>query len=267
VVRLAAANLDYSWLTLRETDTPVAMAGEVARDGTPQPAWLLEGAGDLRISEPCPFKVVPGAAHSGDALGIMRSPTVGNAAEKPVVADILEALAVVTRAEYEAVFQRWAAATGKLQAGEGKGRRFFQLVVTVRDDQGEPVTDYDFILTAGEAYDPDKLPKGFFVDKQRNPRTPETITFYLDFDALMAVRKDRFGFRVRARPDAGFAYYRPVEFRADAEKIDTWVDENTTLYVEIVLRRHVDRQTVRLDPAAGGARDFKDTKPDGQEVP
>ncbi len=267
VVRLAAANLDYSWLTLRETDEVVEMAGELDRERRPRQAWLLAGVGDLRVSEPCPFKVVPDASHSGDKLGIMRSPTAANAAEKPVVAGILEALAVRTRLEYEAVFERWAAATRKVQDGTGRGRRYFQLVVTVRDDQGDPVTDFDFILTAGDGYDPDKLPKGFFVDKQRNPRSPQTITFYLDFDAMMAVRKDRFGFRVIARPDSGFAYYRPVEFRSDAEKIDTWVDENTTLYVEIVLRRHVDRQTVRLDPAAAGARDFKGTQPEGRGVP
>lgn len=115
-------------------------------------------------------------------------------------------------------------------------------------------------------YDPDKLPKGFFVDKQRNKHSPQTITFYLDFDAMMAIRKDKFGFRILARPNAGFAYYRPVEFRSDVEKVDTFVDENTTLYLDVVLKRHVDRQTVRFDPATVGAQDFEKTQPDGTIV-
>jgi hypothetical protein len=129
------------------------------------------------------------------------------------------------------------------------------------------VTDFDFILLAGAAYDPDKLPKGFFVDKQRNQHSPQTITFYLDFDAMMAVPKAKFGFRILGRPNTGFAYYRPVEFRSDVEMIDTFVDENTTLYLDVVLTRHVDRQAVRLDPATPGPRSFSDTKPDGTTVP
>lgn len=266
VVRVAAANLDYSWLTLIETEAVVAMTGEVDEDGRPRQARLLERQGELKVSEPCPLFIVPEASHSGDKLGIMRSPTLANAASKPVVAAILEALAVSTRKGYEALFVRWKKENLDRQAGEGKGRRFFQLVVAVEDDQGRPVADYDFILLAGDTYDPDKLPKGFFVDKQRNKHAPQTITFYLDFDAMMSVRRDKFGFRILARPDGGFAFYRPVEFRSDVEKIDTFVDENTTLYLNVVLRRHVDRQTARLDPAIRGAQDFEPAKPDGTTV-
>lgn len=260
VVRTSAANLDYSWLRLRQGTEAVAMTGGGQ-------ATQLEFDGKLRISEPCPFLVVPGASHSGDALGIMRSPTPQNADAKPAVGAILKALAVTTKKEYSDLGDEWARASAKEQAGGGRGRRFFQMVVRVEDDQGRAVSDYDFILLGGPNYDPDRIPKGFFLDKQANRRSPHTITFYLDFDAMMATKNSCFGFRVLARPSSGFAYYLPAELRVCNEKIDEFVDPNTTLYVDIVLRRHVDQQTARLDPAAEGAKDFKRIRPSGVTVP
>ncbi|HEY0946154.1 MAG TPA: hypothetical protein VGD81_12835 [Opitutaceae bacterium] len=267
VVRVAAANLDYSWLSLSEDGAEVAMTGELDRDGRPKIASLLRYNKDLRVSKPCPFLVVPDASHSGERIGIMRSPTLENADNKPVVAAILAALSVTSRRAYAELATEWARATANVQSGAARRRRFFQMIIRVFDDHGYPVTDYDFILLAGDRYDPDRLPKGFFVDKQPNRHAPQTITFYLDFDVMTAVRDGRFGFRIVARPNAGFAYYRPVEFHADRGTLDTFVDPNTTLYIDITLRRHVDRETARLDPATRGPQDFTDVKPANGEVP
>lgn len=267
VVRLAAANIAHRWLSLTEGETQVAMTGVFEKDGkTPKKASLLAYGNDLRVAEPCPFLVVPDAAHSGTKIGIMRSPTLENADNKPVVLAILKALSVNTKKAYQDLAAEWEAATVREQSGSGRRRRFFQMIVRVSDDQGKPVTDYDFVLLAGEKYDPDKLPRNFLVDKQSNKRSRQTITFYLDFDAMMAIRDGRFGFRVVARPDEGFACYVPVEFRAEAATIGTFVDPNTTLYLDITLRRHLDRETARLDPASDGARSFKKTEPGGIEV-
>ena len=104
------------------------------------------------------------------------------------------------------------------------------------------------------------------MDKQVNRRSPQAITFYLDFDAMMAVKDGCFGFRILARPSSGFAHYKPAEFRSTNQMIDTLVDPNTTLYVDVTLCRHVDRETVQLDPAAQGPIDFKRIPPAGLYV-
>ncbi len=259
VVRVAAANLAYGWLTLRQGRKTVTRS-----DGGD--ATLLELDGRLRRSAPGAFRVLPEASHSGTKFGILRSPTAANATTKPVVAAVLDALAVSTKSAYKALADAWTEATAQQQAGAGKRRRFFQIVFQLTDDQGARVTDYDVLLLAGAAYDPDKLRKGFFVDKQRNRHSPERITFYLDFDVMMAVPDDQFGFRITARPDCGLAYYKPAEFRSRAKALDDFVDPNTTLYVDIVLHRIVDQNVARFGPIDGAPGEFKDTKPGGTPV-
>ncbi|MFT3831012.1 MAG: hypothetical protein QM691_15020 [Opitutaceae bacterium] len=259
VVRVAAANLAYSWLTLRQGRKTVTMANG-------EEALLLELDGKLRRSTPGAFRVLPEASHSGPKFGILRSPTAANADTKPVVGAILDALAVSTKSAYAALIAAWDKATAQQQAGTGKRRRFFQIVFQISDDQGARVTDYDVLLLAGAGFDPDKLRKGFFVDKQLNRHSPERITFYLDFDVMMNVPDDQFGFRIAARPDAGFAYYKPAEFRASAKALDDFVDPNTTLYVDIVLHRIVDQNVARFGPIDGSPGEFKDTKPNGTPV-
>ncbi len=260
VVRSAGANLNYSWITLRQTDELLAMkgGGEASR---------LVYVESLQCPAPTPFLIVPKAAHSGEDLGIMRSPNLRNADDKPVVAAILEALALRTKKGYASLIDKWSRATETEQSSRGRRRRFFQLIVRVTDDQGLVVPDFDFVLIGGADYDPNKLPKGFFIDKQLNRRSPQTITFYLDFDAMMAIKDEQFGFRVLARPSEGFAYYQAAEFRSDAITIDRWADPNSTLYLDIILKRHVDRETARLDPAANGPESFKGCVPAGVCVP
>ena len=259
VVRVAAANLAYSWLTLLQGDKKAAMTGGGE-------ARLLEYDGKLRSSQPSAFRIVPDASHSGKKLGILRSPTAANAGTKPVVAIILDALSISTKTAYAALAAAWAKATDAEQAGTGKRRRFFQIIFQVTDDEGASVADYDVLLLAGAKYDPDKLRKGFFVDKQSNKHSRERITFYLDYDVMMEVPDDQFGFRIVARPDKGFAYYRPAEFRSVAKTLDAFVDPNTTLYVDIVLRRLVDDETARFGPIDGAPGEFKHVKPSGNLV-
>ena len=259
VVRVAAANLAYGWLSLRQGAKKVAMAGGGE-------ATLLEYDDKLRGSQPGAFGVVPEASHSGNKLGILRSPTLANADEKPVVGAILDALSVGTKTAYAALTAAWAKATEAEQAGAGKHRRFFQIIFQITDDQGARVTDFDVLLLAGAKYDPDKLRKGFYVDKQVNKHSPEHITFYLDYDVMMEVPDDQFGFRIVARPDKGFAYYQPTEFRSVAKALDDFVDPNTTLYVDIVLRRLVDQETARFGPIDGTPGEFGKVKPSGNLV-
>lgn len=262
VVRLASASLDHRWLELRQSDVKVPMRGAVGE------ARLLEPTGPLRLSPGGAFLIVADAAHSGSTKGILESPTPENANQKPVVAAILAALSLGDSPRaYTTLTTAWANENEARQAGSGRKRRFFQLIVRVADDRGTAVTDFDLILLAGTRYDPEAFPRGFVIDKQVNRRSPQTITFYLDFDAVCAKRSARFGFRVVARPSSGFARYEPAEFRLGDQPPERYLAPNSTCYVDVTLRRVVDRQTARFDPATAGPRDFRTQQPEGTPVP
>jgi hypothetical protein len=231
-------------------------------------AWLLEPSVPPRTPAPHAFRLVPDAAHSGPAKGILESPTPETAERKPVVAAILEALALGPSPKaYAALTAAWARDTAAQQVGRGRQRRFFQLIIRVTDDRGAAVSEFDLILLAGPRYDPEAFPKGFVIDKQVNRRSPQTITFYLDYDAVCTTRAARFGFRILARPTAGFAWYEPVEFRFGDAPAGHLLAPNLTCYIDVTLRRRVDRQAARLDPASAGPRDFRGQRPEGTAVP
>src|SRR5690606_27752501 len=115
---------------------------------------------------------------------------------------------------------------------------------------------------------PDRLPKGFFVDRQRNARSA-ALVYYLDYDVL-ATAED-LGFRVVARPTysppAGpptdvFAGYRAAEYRFKGSDFKRFIRPNETVYIDVVLERVVDRETMRLEAVPDGGRgSFKKTEP------
>ncbi|MGH8017631.1 MAG: esterase/lipase family protein, partial [Opitutaceae bacterium] len=96
VVRAAAANLDARWLTLEQTDEPVKVRG---LPGTT--ALRLRGNG-VRRPPLTPFRIVPEASHSGSKIGIIKSVKPDNAAEKEVVAEVLDALQIADGDDYNA---------------------------------------------------------------------------------------------------------------------------------------------------------------------
>jgi hypothetical protein len=128
--------------------------------------------------------------------------------------------------------------------------RYSMVVFRLRSDRGEILPDYDLILTAGPDYSPDDLPTDFFVDRQRNSRSPGQLTYYLNYDALDKLRRGgaegRIGFKVNARPDKGLAFYQVAEFQSDTGGIRQFFRPNQTTMVEIVLTRKVDARVFRL---------------------
>jgi hypothetical protein len=258
VVRTAAANLDSRWLTLEQTDEPVKVRG------LPGATRLQLRKGGVRRPPDTPFRIIPNASHSGSKIGIIKSVKPANAAGKDVVEQTLEVLKIANGDDYSAYINSSAEATAKLQR---PGERYFQVVFRVNDDEGRPINDFDLIILGGPAYDPNALPKGFFRDRQRNRHAPNTIVYYMNHDKLAQVVDGLFGFRVLARPDHGFAYYAPAEFRSNTVKVDEVIDPNVTTYVDIVLKRRVDREAVRFDPESLGYGKFSKVKPSGEEVP
>jgi hypothetical protein len=140
-------------------------------------------------------------------------------------------------------------------------------IFRISDDAGRTIGDYDLLLL-GDDYEPDGLPKGFFVDKQKNSLS-QALVYYLDYDVLATTA--HLGIRVDARPAYGlpggkpdeFAGYMRAEFHLDKAAFDKWIRPNETVYVDIVLTRFVDSEAMRLEPLAKGRGSFKSTKPVG----
>ncbi len=265
VVRLAGANLNYTFFRLVQTEDRYA--------GNSDFGYQLKVVPRTKARPPpTPFCVVPNASHSGDKIGIMASVTPQNASQKPVVARIVECLQVEDQSDYAACmtsFANFTAATQQANAQKygGKVRRFVMFIFRISDDAGRTIGDYDLLLL-GDDYEPDGLPKGFFVDKQKNASS-QALVYYLDYDVLATTA--HLGIRVDARPvysdpggkPAEFAGYMRAEFHLDKTAFDKWIRPNETVYVDIVLTRFVDSEAMRLEPLSKGRGSFKSTKPAG----
>src|SRR5207247_1333561 len=86
-------------------------------------------------------------------------------------------------------------------------------IFRIVDPTGNPIPDFDLLLTAGPEYSPDHLPHGFFIDRQRNRRAPNVLTYYLDHAAMSQTRQ--LGFRLQPRPSSGPVHFDPAEYRGE----------------------------------------------------
>jgi hypothetical protein len=246
VVRVASANLNYGLVSLVQ-----------GGDG-------LQLKKQLRAPKTA-FGVVPGRSHSGTNLGIMASVAPADDGSHPTVAWVLRCLAVSSAAAYTRVSAALDELTAKTQADERSRTetelflikrkfitdRYSMLVCRLTDDRGNQLNDYDLMFTAGPEYDPNHLPPGFFVDRQRNLRNPGKLTYYIDYDvraAAMAtpVYDDKFGFKIVARPTIGFAYYDAAVYQGTFTELRRYFEPNQTLMIDIQLKRNVDTAVVDL---------------------
>lgn len=266
VVRICAANMNYSLLQLTQSGNELIANSSRRRHRTA-------------------LGVLPGLAHSGDKLGIIKSVKKGNASTHPAAVWTLRCLGVTSAAEYEAICDKLDALTAQTQKDErveeqkklfGTKKyitsRYSMLVFRFVDDRGEVLNDYDLFITGGPKYSPDDLPEGFFVDRQRNKRSPGKLTYYLDYDVLRrglnkAVMEGRIGFKVIARPvedDEALAFYRPIEFQSDEDSLAEVLLPNETLMIEIRFQRFVDARVFRVESNLTPGK--IDLKPSGKTV-
>lgn len=248
VVRVAAANMNYALLRLRQDGSKLVVQ-------------------DLKPSASTAMGVLPGRSHSGENIGIIRSITMDNASTHPTVQQVLRCLRVNSRNAYNKLSSSLDELTAKTQEDERIDRervligtrkyitnRYSMVVFRIVDDRRNQLSDYDLFLTAGPKYDPNELPQGFFVDRQRNSRNPGKLTYYLDHDVMSAglskpAMEGKLGFRIQARPkatDSALAYYLPCDFSSDLAKVEKILKPNETLMVEITLQRRVDKAVFRI---------------------
>jgi len=267
VVRAAAANMNYRLLRLQQDCSEIMLSS-------------------TQSSVRTAFGVLPGLAHSGDDMGIIRSIKLDNAAKHPAARWVLRCLQVASVADYKAACDELDKLTAQTQRDERieEEKKFFgtkkyytgrysMLVFRFVDDRGDALNDYDLYITGGPNYSPDDLPEGFFIDRQRNKRNAGKLTYYLDYDVLRRGLKrqgleGRIGFRVVARPESGsdaLAFYRPLEFESEENAISEILRPNETLMIEIKLQRCVDATVFRVEGKLTPSK--IDRKPSGKVVP
>lgn len=270
VVRVSGANLNYSMITLVES----SREEKVAHGSDKLDIRLLEPDGEIKRPSLVPIGVVPGASHSGKNKGIMRSVVSPSSKKKTQVDEILRCLKVDNEEEY---LIRGSELQTLTEQSQKRSQRYISLVFIVNDDQGDPVSDFDLFLLGGDNSTPDKLSKGFFVDRQQNINNPNHLVYYVNYDVI--TKNKLTGFRVIARPNESFAFYHAVEYHSDGTDLNSLLKPNETFYVEIILHRCVDKNVFRFDNAndkklqkkgiilkSETRHNFKKDQPSGQEI-
>ncbi len=271
VVRVAAANLNAAHVRLVQKGDTLEVA-------------------EFHESPRVAMAVLPGRSHSGDDKGIIRS--VRKTGAHVTLRAVLKCLAIETVDGYAALCDEFDEGTKKVQEKERVEKvdrillpdsyyvtdRYCQVIVRLSDERAYALGDFDFLLTAGKKSSPDKLPQGFFVDRQRNRRHKGTLAYYLNHDVLArtpAVRRDgkllrdpspgadRLGFRVEPRPEKGFVHYAPAEYSASKEALERFLRPNATLLLDIVMSRIVREGAFTLTRDRK-PHDFTDVPPSGQ---
>ncbi len=149
---------------------------------------------------------------------------------------------------------------------EGNRNRYTMFVFYIHDDRDSAVNDYDLFLLGGKEYEEDSLPKGFFVDRQRNKIDQNCLTYNLNSTKMMAIKDDCLGFRVVARPSEGFSYYTKGEFRSENISVKGILKDNQTTFVEIELKRHVDINVFRLEKLEDRSGKFDEIPPQKKDI-
>jgi len=288
VVRVAAANLNTTRIRLVQEPPKRTRSKNFAAE-----TLRLE---DVANGPEVPMRLVAGKSHSGTDMGIMRSVWArkGVSKDQPTVDAILACLQVADMQAYKALFQRFFDESVNIQKQEQveiEERLFLEdryfihdrhamVIFRVTDTHGYPLKDFDLVLTAGKDSNPNRLPEGFFKDRQRNSRYPGTITYHFNYDMMIGSKAiedprkkekgkiirpaqtgtDALGLRVTPRPQDGFVHYMPCEFQASAKGLAEVIKPNRTTLIDIVLQRAVRTNVFRLQQGTR-RRGFKKVSP------
>lgn len=286
VVRVAAANLNASAIELEQEFSGLDPSAQ-------RVSFRVNGP---KRAQPTAFAILPGRSHSGEDKGILRSIGPHDRQGHPTVAAVVRCLLVRDSDDYKELCEAFASETEAVVAEERVELPadflladhcqirdcHTMLVFRVRDDQGHVVEDFDFLLTAGDANDPNLLPRGFLTDRQRNQRNRGTVTYFLNYDVLKGcpeVVDPREGTRplLRARiagveklgievdphkaSERFFVRYAMAQVSASREQFEAVIRPHQTTLVDIVLRRMVRDGVLRLT-TDHTPKDFADTDPD-----
>ncbi len=231
-------------------------------------------------------------------MGIMASvkKELSDTKSNETINAIFDCFNVQNKAQYDVLIEKFKTETETVQKNgkiEIETRRFLKdrvfihdryslIIFRITDTDGRPVYDFDLLLTAGDDSDPNHLPEGFFIDRQRNTLNKNMITYFFNYDVMVgtdaAVDKDgnglrekldgatKLGFKLKLRPDSGFVQYIPCEINATAEILKMALHPNATTLIDICVQRVVDQEVFRLVKLEGNVMpteeegDFKDVE-------
>jgi pimeloyl-ACP methyl ester carboxylesterase len=219
VVRAAAANLNFTALRLEHK-----VDGSLAVQSANRPAATA-------------FGILPAVSHTGARMGILHNAAAAEWVDR--------CLRVMDENDYRHLAAELAALTPV------KGKSCSMIVFRVIDSSGAPVEDYDLLLTSGAGYSPERLPKGFFIDRQRNSRSTNVLTYYVNHTAMARARE--LGFRIVARPASGPVSYAAAEFRSDLARVEAVIRPHETTFIDVTLRRQLEERIFRCSPHQGKA--------------
>jgi hypothetical protein len=240
VIRLCAANMNYSTLTLEQkcNEEPLNTHINAHKIYT----YPLQIKGDIQSTSKSAFEVIQNVSHSGDKYGIMES-IKNYRTVKPVVYSIINSLQVKNKNDYTNLIEDMEQ---KTLVAQKEKQKHIMIVFNIQDNYGNQIDDYDMILLAGKNYEPNELPKGFFIDRQKN-KNSKHLTYYLNYSKLRMIKDKKIGIRIIARPDVGFTRYSPAEFRSEDIKLEEIIKPNQTLMVNIILKRQISKNTFELN--------------------
>lgn len=290
VVRVASANLEGRYIQLSQPAPEKTSSNKlITKDFE---------ITDFSDAPKTPLRIVTNKSHSGEKMGILRS-VKRNVAEdesSELIEAIQNCINVKSQADYDALYEQFESETAIVQEFEQvetedrllfKPRYFIHdkytmVIFRVTDHEGHAVTDYDLLITAGEDSDPNHLPAGFFVDRQRNRVNPEIITYFLNFDVIHGTEAvidsngteirpaltgiHSLGLEIRPRPEDGFVRYLPCRIKATQDLFEKALKANCTTLIDIVLQRIVYTEVFELEllgdkMPSGKKASFKDVEP------
>jgi len=259
VIRLCSANMNYKILTLEQkcNEDPINVVVNSHKTYT----YPMRLVGDIKSAPNSAFEVITNASHSGDKYGIMES-IKSYRAIKPVINSIIESLQIKSKTEYNNIIEDMNKRTNIAQKEKQK---YIMLVLNVKDNYGNKIDDYDMILLAGKDYEPNKLPKGFFMDRQKNDNS-SNLVYYINHNKIKNIKDKKFGIRIVARPDVGFTHYSPAEFRSEDINIEHFLNPNETLMLDIILKRQIAKNTFVLNTVEESKKEFSNRVPSGDYI-
>lgn len=253
VVRAAAANLNATCIELEQQEP-----------GTDNDKFTILKLKSQKTSPKVAFALIKGRSHSGVDIGILRS-IKNDGKPHPTIEAVLKCINTKNAADFEnlcADFENQNKTVFSDERLEKRDGMFFEdrhfihdrnsmIIFRFRDNRGLTITDYDLILT-GLGGDPNKLPPGFFIDRQRNIRNPEFLTYFINYDIMAGcdpvmdgkkvLRPKRLpltelGMIINARPSEGFVHYLQAQLQADVNNVENFIKPYQTILVDVVLNR------------------------------
>ena len=90
------------------------------------------------------------------------------------------------------------------------------------------------------------------------------LVYYLNANKMAEIKDGLFGVRIVARPTLGFSRYAAAEYRSAGTTAENVIVPNQTTYVDVTLRRLVDKNIFRFDRADRPSGSFKRVRPSGE---